>query len=160
VTLIVLAVLATAWLGYFVLWFRERRASQPIRTDGMVDFNRPIKSAGRGRTFTGSIGQGAKSRGELFDAPRSAEQALARRRQVVAVLGAMAAASLLAIPALGVAAVAVHVLADVALLLFTFGAVRRQQVPAPSMAEVRVLYPQRSAPSEVVVTPLRRVVNG
>ena len=79
---------------------------------------------------------------------------------MVAVLGAVAVASLLAIPALGVAALAVHVVADVALLLFTFGAARRQQVPAPGMAEVRVLYPQRTAPGEVVVTPLRRVVNG
>ena len=166
-TLIVLAVLATAWLGYFVLWYRGRRASQPIRATravdraaGAVDFNRPLRSTSRDLGFTGGPDRGARPRGELFDAPRSAEQALSRRRQVVAVLGAVAVASLLAIPALGVAALAVHVVADVALLLFTFGAARRQQVPAPGMAEVRVLYPQRTAPGEVVVTPLRRVVNG
>ena len=159
-TLIVLAVLATAWLGYFALWFRERRASRPIRTDGAVSFNRPFKSTDRGRAFAGGYGTGAKPTGELFDAPRSAEQALSRRRQVAAVLGAVAVATLLAIPALGVAALALHVLADVALLLFTFGAARRQQVAAPGMAEVRVLYPQRPSSREVVVTPLRRVVNG
>jgi len=160
VTLIVLAVLATAWLGYFALWFRERRASRPIRTDGAVSFNRPFKSPDRGRAFAGDSGRGPRPGGELFDAPRSADQALSRRRQVVAVLGAVAVATLLAIPALGVAALAVHVVADVALLLFSFGAARRQQVAAPGVAEVRVLYPQRPSSGEVVVTPLRRVVNG
>ena len=159
-TLIVLAVLATAWLGYFVAWYRERRGSHLFRTTGPVDFNRPFTIANRRREPTGGAGQGAKPRGELFDVPRSAEQALCRRRQVIAVLGAVAVASLLAIPALGVAIVAVHMLADIALLLFTFAAVRRQQVAAPKMAEVRVLHPHRTVPDEVVVTPLRRVVNG
>ena len=159
-TLIVLAVLATAWLGYFALWFRERRASRPVRTDGAVTFNRPFKSTDRGRALVGDAGRGARPAGELFDAPRSAGQALSRRRQVVAVLGALAVAALLAAPALGAVALAVHVVADVALLLFTFGAVRRQQVAAPGMAEVRVLYPQQPSSREVVVTPLRRVVNG
>ena len=32
-TLIVLAVLATAWLGYFALWFRDRWASRQMRSD-------------------------------------------------------------------------------------------------------------------------------
>lgn len=159
-TLIVLAMLATAWLGYFVLWFRERRGSRPTRTSGAVNFSRPFKSMDRRHALVGGAGRGARPRGELLDAPRSAEQALSRRRQVVAVLGAVAVASLLAIPAVGVAALAVHVLADAALLLFTFGAVRRQPVSAPGMAEVRVLYPQGPSSSEIVVTPLRRVVNG
>ena len=159
-TLIVLAVLATAWLGYFVLWFRERRAFQPARTNGAVNFNRPFRPMDPRHASVGGSGSGARSRGELLDAPRSAEQALSRRRQVTAVLGALAVASLLAIPALGVAALAVHAAADAALLLFTFGAVRRQQAVAPGVAEVRLLYPQRPSSSEVVVTPLRRVVNG
>ena len=159
-TLIVLAVLATAWLGYFVLWFRERRASQPIRTNGAVNFSRPFRSVDRRHTFAGGSSSGARPRGELLDAPKSAEQALSRRRQVIAVLGAVAVASLLAIPALGGVALAVHVVADVALLVFTFGAARRQPAVAPGVAEVRLLYPQRPSSSEVVVTPLRRVVNG
>ena len=148
-----------AWLGYFVLRFRERRASQAVRSNGALSFNRAFKSVDRGRGFAGGPGSGARPSGELFDAPRSAEQALLRRRQVVAVLGTVAVASLLAIPALGGTAVAAHVLADLALLLFMFGAARRQQVAAPGVAEVRVLYPQRPSSSEVVVTPLRRVVN-
>ena len=159
-TLIVLAVLMTAWLGYFALWFREKRSSRPVRTGGAVSFNRPFNSADRGLVLAGSSGREARPGGELFDPPRSAAQAQSRRRQVVAVLGAVAVVTLVAIPALGVGALAVHVVADAALLLFVFGAVRRQQVEAPSMAEVRVLYPQRPSSSEVVVAPLRRVVNG
>ena len=159
-TLIVLTVLATAWLGYFALWYRERRAAQPMRTDGIVGFNRSLNAVGRGPALPVGVGGGAKLRGELFEPPRTPQQALSRRRQVAAVLIAAAVVSVLAVPVLGAASLAVHVLADLALLLFAFGAVRRQQAPAPSMAEVRVLYPQRLAPRDAVVAPLRRVVNG
>ena len=162
-TLIVLTVLAAAWLGYFALWYRERRTAQPMRTDGIVGINRSLNSMGRGPALPAlpvGVGGGAKPRGELFEAPRTPQQALSRRRQVAAVLIAAAVVSVLAVPVLGAASLAVHVLADLALLLFAFGAVRRQQAPAPSMAEVRVLYPQRLAPRAAVVAPLRRVVNG
>ena len=159
-TLIVLTVLATAWLGYFMLWYRERRAAQPTRTDGIVGFNRSLNDMGRGPALPVGVGGGAKPRGELFEAPRTPQQALSRRRQVAAVLISAAVASLLAVPVLGAASLAVHVLADLALLLFAFGAVRRQQPAVPAMAEVRVLYPQRLAPGDAVVAPLRRVVNG
>ena len=158
-TLIVLTVLATAWLGYFVLWYRERRAAQPARTDGMVSFDRSIPDTGRSSTLPVGFSRGPKSRGELFETPRSPQQAHSRRRQVTVALASVAGASLLAVPVLGAAALAAHVLADMALLLFAFGAVRRQQPAGPTMAEVRVLYPQRLAPGEAVVTPLRRVVN-
>ena len=159
-TLIVLTVLATAWLGYFALWYRERRAAQPMRYDEMLSFNRSINGVGRGAAQAGIVGGEAKPRGELFEVPRTPQQALCRRRQVAAVLVSAAVASLLAVPVLGAVSLAVHVLADLALLLFAFGAVQRQQVAAPAMAEVRVLYPQGLAPGEAVVAPLRRVVNG
>ena len=165
-TLIVLTVLATAWLGYFALWYRERRTAQPMRTDGIVGLNRSLNSMGRGAALPGGaalpvgVGGGAKPRGELFEAPRTPQQALSRRRQVAAVLIAAAAVSLLAVPVLGAASLAGHVLADLALLLFAFGAVRRQQPAVPAMAEVRMLYPQGLARGDAVVTPLRRVVNG
>ena len=159
-TLIVLTVLATAWLGYFVLWLREKRAAQPMRYDGMLSFHRSINGAGRGVAQAGIVGVEAKSRGELLEPPRTPQQALSRRRQVAAVLVSAAVVSLLAVPVLGAVSLAVHVLADLALLLFAFGAVRRQQAPAPSMAEVHVLYPDRLAPRDAVLTPLRRVVNG
>ena len=159
-TLIVLTVLATAWLGYFALWYRERRATQPMHYDGTLSFNGSINAAGRGVAQAGIVGVAAKPRGELFEPPRTPQQALSRRREVAAVLVAAAVLSVLAVPVLGAASLAVHVLADLALLLFAFGAVRRQQPAVPAMAEVRVLYPQRLAPGDAVVTPLRRVVNG
>ena len=159
-TLIVLTVLATAWLGYLALWLREKRAAQPTRSDGMLSFNHSINGVNRGAAQTGIVGGTAKPRGELFEAPRTPQQALSRRRQVAAVLVAAAVVSLLAVPVLGAVSLAVHVLADMALLLFAFGAVHRQQPAVPSMAEVRVLYPQRLAPGEAVATPLRQVVNG
>ncbi len=158
-TLIVLAVLAAAWLGYFVLWYRERRASQPIRT-GEMSYNRPFTSTDRRPALAAGLGPATRPRGDLFEVPRSRQQALSRRRQVAIVLGSVAGTSLLAVPVAGAAALAVHVIADMALLLFAFGAFRRQQVVAPGMAEVRVLYPQRPAAAETVIAPLRRVVNG
>ncbi len=36
-TLIVLTVLVAAWLGYFAMWFRDRRESRAARSDGMID---------------------------------------------------------------------------------------------------------------------------
>ena len=159
-TLIVLTVLATVWLGYFALWHRERRAAQPMRHDATIHFNRSINGVGRGPALPAGVGGGAKPRGEMFEAPRTPQQALSRRRRVAAVLIAAAVVSLLAVPVLGAASLAVHVLADLALLMFAFGAVRRRQPAVPAMAEVRVLYPQRLAPGNAVVAPLRRVVNG
>lgn len=163
-TLIVLAVLAAAWLGYFVLWYRERRASQLTRTGGM-GYNRPFTPADHQPALAqpalaAGLGPATRPRGELFEAPRSRRQALSRRRQVALVLGSVAVAALLAVPVAGPSALAVHVVADMALLLFAFGAFRRQQVGAPGMAEVRVLYPQRPAASETVISPLKQVVNG
>ena len=156
-TLIVLTVLAAAWLGYFVLWFRERRPAQPMRTDGMVSFDRSLPDT-RSRSAR-PAGVGGKPRRELFEAPRSPQQAHSRRRQVAVALVSVAVASLLAVPVLGAAALAVHVLADMVLLLFAFGAVHRHQPAEPSMSGVRMLYPQRLAPSDAVAAPLRRAVN-
>ena len=168
-TLIVLTVLATAWLGYFVLWLRERQATQPLRNDSMLNFDRSLESLGAGRAPAGrapagSVGEPTRPVtdlvGELFEVPRTPQQALRRRRHVAALLVSLAVVSLLAVPLFGAASLAVHVLADLGLLLFAFGAVRRQQAAAVGMAEVRVLYTARPALSDTVVTPLRRVVNG
>ena len=73
---------------------------------------------------------------------------------------AAALASLLAVPVFGSSALTVHVMADVGLILFAFGAVHRRQVPDVSLADVRVLYPDRPAPGDAVAMPLRRVANG
>ena len=160
VTLIVLTVLAVVWLGYFALWFRERREARPARHDGMLSFNRSLDALGRGAAPVGSIGEGAKPLTDLLEPPRTRQQALRRRRHVAAMLVTLAIVSLLAAPVFGPGSLTVHVLADVGLLVFAFSSVRRQPVPAVSLASVRVLYPDRPAPSDAVAMPLGRVANG
>ena len=158
-TLIVLTVLAAAWLGYFALWFRDRWASR-LRSDGMVGFSQPLDASGRGAALTVSVGEGAKPLGDLLEPPRTRQQALRRRRHVAAMFVAVALGALLSVPVFGASALVVHVMADVGLLLFAFGSVHRQQVPAMGLADVRVLYPDRPAPSDAMAMPLRRVANG
>ena len=159
-TLIVLAVLATAWLGYFVLWFRRgERHSRGGPTEWPASTHPPTTRAACPRCRWASAWR-RNPEASSFEAPRSAQQAHSRRRQVATLLGLVAVGSLLAVPALGASALAVHVLADMALLLFAFGAVRRQQPAAPGIAEVRLLYPPTMEPGDAAATPLRRVVNG
>ena len=166
-TLIVLAVLAAAWLGYFALWFRDRRASQPRRADSgdstvgfVAGFTPSFGALSREPSATGSVGVGARSLGDLLESPRTRQQAHRRRRHVAAVLIAVALGSLLAVPVFGPTALAVHVMVDVVLILFAFGSIHRQQALAVNLADVRVLYPDRPAPSDAVSVPLKRVVNG
>ncbi len=179
-TLIVLVVLAAAWLGYFALWFREKRTSGLRRSDGLVDVGRSFSgsavAAGRDRApltgfgavaglgagagFGAGGGLGPWSLQDLLEPPRSRRQALRRRRRVAAVLLAAALVSLLAVPVVGSVALAVHVIVDLVLVLFAFGSLNRQPNPAATLAEVRVLYPDRPAPSEAAAVPLRPVANG
>ena len=159
-TLIVLTVLAVAWLGYFALWFRERREARSASRDSLLSFGRSLDGLGRGVALAGGIGDGAKPLTDLLESPRTRQQALRRRQHVAAMIVTLAIVSLLAVPVFGSGALAVHVLADVGLLLFAFGSVRRQQPPAVSLASVRVLYPDRPAPSDAVAMPLERVANG
>lgn len=157
-TLIILTVLAAAWLGYFALWYRDRRASRLVPNGGMVGFNRSGDGLGLGVAPDGSAADGGSALGDLLDTPRTRYQAWRRRRQVAVVLGAVAAASLLATPVLGPGALTVHVLADVVLVLFALSSVSRQQARAASLAEVRVLYPDRA--SDTVAMPLERAATG
>ena len=96
-TLIVLTVLASAWLGYFALWFRDRRASRPRRGDGVVDtsryFDRSFDAMSRERVSFASPGDSARNLGDLLESPRTRQQALRRRRHVATVLIAAALAS-------------------------------------------------------------------
>ena len=171
-TLIILAVLAAAWLLYFALWFQERRASRPQRGDGAVGFapafdsveRRTVPNGSLGSMVShgsiGSIGESARSLGDLLDSPRTRYQAHQRRRQVATLLIAVALGSLVAVPVFGATALAVHVLVDIALLLFAFGYTHRQQPWSLDLADVRVIYPDRPAPGDAVAMPLRRVANG
>ena len=164
-TLIVLTALVSAWLGYFALWFRDRRRSRPRPGDRVAHLIPSLDAAGRGATSAGRSGAvrsvvDLRLPGDLFASPRTPQQALRRRRQVAATFVALALGSLVVVPLLGATALAVHVLADVALLLFAFGSVRRQPAAPTALADVRVLYPDRPAPSDAGAAPLRRVANG
>ena len=177
-TLIILAVLAAAWLGYFALWFRERRASRPVRGDGMVGLTPAFDSIERRADSTGSLdsigslgsigsvgsigslGESARPLGDLLESPRTRQQAHRRRRHVATLLIAVAVGSLVAVPAFGATALAVHVLVDLVLVLFAFSSIHRQQPLPVDLADVQVLYPDRPAPSDTAAMPLRRVANG
>ena len=159
-TLIVLTVLATAWLGYFAMWFRDKRASRTPRGHDLDGFTPSFGTLACGTVSIRSLEEGSRPRGDLWDLPRTREQAHRRRRHVASMLAALALASLLAVPVFGATALAVHVMVDVVLLLFAFGSVHRQQPPAMSLADVRVLYPDRPASSEAVAAPLGQVANG
>ena len=159
-TLIVLTVLGAAWLAYFALWFRDRRASRPLRRDDLDGFIPSFDALAGGTVSIRSLEEGSRSRGDLWELPRTPEQAHRRRRQVATMIGALALASLLAVPVFGTTALAVHVVVDVVLLLFAFGSIHRQQPPAINLADVRVLYPDRPASSDAVATPLGQVANG
>ena len=158
-TLIILTVLGAAWLGYFALWFRDKRASRSPRGDDLDGFVPSFDALASGTVSIRSLEQGSRSRGDLWDLPRTPEQAHRRRRQVATMLAGLALASLLAVPVFGATALAVHVVVDVVLLVFAFGSVHRQQPPA-ILADVRVLYPDRPAPGDAVATPLGRVASG
>ena len=173
-TLAVLVVLAALWLGYFVLWFRESRNSASTKPDSVHSFSRalgalarpvadqPRRGGPRGQA-DGLRPQTRPTRG-VFDPPVSAAEATRRRRGLLVVLAATAAVSLMAVPSLGAAALAVHLLADLALLAFVgIVAGRRLRVaPAPvSDSNVRVLHPARPTSEEHgVVVPLRRAADG
>lgn len=144
-TSIILAMLAAAWLGYFALWYRDRRADRPSRGDGMAAL--PLAFS-------------AKPLAELLEAPRTRQQAHRRRRQVAAMLIGLALASLAFVPVFGTTALAAHVLTDLVLGLFAFSSVHRPQAPAASLADVRVLYPDRPAPGDAMPLPLRRAASG
>ena len=159
-TLIVLTVLGAAWLGYFALWFRDKRASRPLAAMTWTASPRPSMPLASGSVSIRSLEEDSRSRGDLWELPRTPEQAHRRRRHVATMLGALALASLLAVPVFGATALAVHVVVDVVLLLFAFGSVHRQQPPAINLADVRVLYPDRPASGDAVATPLGSVANG
>lgn len=160
VTLIILTALATAWLGYFALWFRDKRASRSPRGDDVNGFTLSFDALASGTVSIRSLEEGSRSRGDLWELPRTPEQAHRRRRHVATMLATLALASLLAVPVFGPTALAVHVMVDVVLLLFAFGSIHRQQPPAINLADVRVLYPDRPASSDAVATSLGRVANG
>ena len=165
-TLAVLAVLAGAWLVYFVLWLRESRAPSATRPDSMRSFSRSLGALSRPATdmlgrsrvrpYTNQTGRGGKQ----FGPPRSPAQARQRRFHLFVLLTALALVSLMAAPVAGMSALAVHLLADLALVGFACGVAFRPRSRARGVSNVRELYPQPARTDDGVVVPLRRAADG
>ncbi len=159
-TLIVLAALAGAWLLYFLVWLRESR-SAPSQSESMHSFSRALGALARPgvelRSRMRTAGTGVR-----LVAPRTSQEAMARRRGVMATLVITALASLAAVPTLGVAALAMHVLADLAILAFVCTTALRRRSLAAGHSNVRVLHPRSATNGEAggVVVPLRRAAEG
>lgn len=190
----VLGTLAGLWLVYFGLWFRETRRSPSSRPDSINSFSRALGALARpfadqrGGDQTGGRVNGSRPGPRpsgVFDPPGSASEATVRRQGLIALLAAAALVSLMAVPSLGAPALAVHVLADLTLLVVV-GVVaarhlgnraRPAVVTAARVAagenvaadesvvadesNVLVLHPPRPADEEDgVVVPLRRAADG
>ena len=159
-------------MGYFALWFRDRRASLPLRGDGVAGLTPAFDSVERPAGSTGelhligsldsmrSIAERARLPGDLLESPRTRQQAHRRRRQVATLLIAVALGTLAVVPVLGATALAVHVVVDLLLVLFAFSSIHRQRSLPVDLADVRELYPDRPAPSDAVAMPLSSVASG
>ena len=162
-TPIVLVALTGAWLVYFFLWFRERRAA-PLRADSMNSFSRSLGALARPgvepRLRVRYAGQRPHPQRGSGGAPRTAQEATIRRRQVLAVLVVVAFASLMAVPTAGTAALALHLLSDAAIAVFAGVTLLRQRPAAVGSSNVRVLHQQPAADADGVVVPLRRAADG
>ena len=165
-TLAVLAVLAGAWLVYFGLWLRESRAPSATRPDSMRSFSRALGALSRpaadmlGRSRVRPYENHSGQRGKQFGPPRSAAQARQRRLHLFVALTALALVSLIAAPVAGTPALAVHLLADLALVGFACGVALRPRSEPRGVSNVRELHPQPAATDDGVVVPLRRAADG
>lgn len=145
-TSIVLLALAAGWAIYLVVWWRDARKTTSFGRDRMGSFSSGMGSLGGSSTrmpLAIPTGSAASLK------PRTMAAAAHRRRLIGMMLGVAAAVSLLAAFVLGPVAVVVHLLADVALLSYCYGCVRRRNLAVEREIKVQMLYPER-------VTPLRR----
>ena len=177
-TMIVLAVLGSAWLLYLALWLREKKAYRPTTRSTRSSSGRsspsfldppapivnalaPIVTAGvSSAALVDGAAVGSRSLGDLLEAPRTPRAAMRRRQHVAAAIIGVAALALLAVPVFGTSALAVHVLADLGVVAFAMGVANRQSPAGPALADVQVLYPNRPAAGEAAMMPLGRVANG
>jgi hypothetical protein len=162
VTSIVLLVLVAAWAGYLFLWWKDARGAAPGGRNGMRSFSRQLGSLGGNPSRSPMASIDAVMRtADLGRAPRTANAAARRRRDVLVALCALATLSLLTVPILGDRALVVHVLFDLTLLAYGYGLIRRRHLSAEREIKVRMLYPDRpTAAVDPVVVPMRRTANG
>ncbi len=164
ITLMVVAGLAGTWLVYFGFWLRERR-SPPLLPDSMKAFSRALGALARPgsvkpRGWPRPVGTLQATTRQRSVVPLSAQAARDRRRSVWTVVVVVAVASLLAVPAVGMAALIVHVLADLALLLLAWATVLRRNSPGVKHSNVSVLHPPSSLDADEETVPVRRAANG
>ncbi len=84
-TLIVLTVLVAAWLGYFAMWFRDRRESRAARSDGMIDTSQyldlPFGSYRSAHTEKAAVGVGGTGAAGAASQRDLADKNLVDKRQ-------------------------------------------------------------------------------
>ena len=139
-TSIVLLVLSTGWAVYLAVWFKDARKASHDRTDTISSFSHGMGSLGgttarpRSLTATGVV-----------LAPRSTGAAARRRREVAALLGTLAALSLLAAFVFGLIALLIHLVIDLAIVAYAYAVVQRRNLAAEREMKVQMLYPERVA---------------
>ena len=139
-TSIVLLVLSAGWAAYLAVWFKDARKVSQDRADTISSFSHGMGSLGgttaRPRSLTAA---------GLVLAPRSADAAARRRREVAAFLGTLAALSFLAAFVFGLIALLVHLVIDLAIVAYAYAVVQRRNLIAEREMKVQMLYPERVA---------------
>lgn len=129
-TLIALAALACAWLGYFVFYFKDDRSVKSNRKSGHKAFNRTLNALGDSVASVNGSSLTRTTRSSrptvLFDRPRTAIEANRRRVHVTVTLATTALVALAAVPRIGMVGWVVHALAVTALVIFVLIASRRR----------------------------------
>ncbi len=139
-TSIVLLVLSAGWAAYLAVWFKDARKASHDRTDTISSFSHGMGSLGgttaRPRSLTAA---------GFVLAPRSTSAAARRRREVAALLGTLAALSLLAAFVFGLIALLIHLVIDLAIVAYAYAVVQRRNLLAEREMKVQMLYPERVA---------------
>lgn len=148
-TQIAVAMLACAWIGYFVYCLREGRSASPNRRNATRHFSRSLSALGESIVGAGRVPLARQDRTPkptvLLDKPRTAHEASRRRRQVLIGLVAAALASLIAAPYTGTVGWLIHLAVDVVLVCFLIVSMRRQHLSAEHEMRLLMLHGDRRA---------------
>ena len=148
---IVLLVLGACWVAYLSWYWRENRRRTPQRGDGIRSFASGLGSLG---------GSANRSRPapilQPTLAPRSADAAARRRRDVLMSSGVICVITLLGAVALGPLALIVHLMADAVFVAYGFAVLQRRSRAAEREMKVHMLHPER----QVKTVSIGRAANG
>ncbi len=157
-TQIAVAMLACAWIGYFVYCLRDGRNASPNRRNATSHFSRSLSALGDSIVGAGRVPlarQGRTPRPTVLpDKPRTAHEASRRRRQVLIGLVATAVLSLIVAPYTGTVGWLIHLAVDVVLVCFLVVSMRRQHLSAEHEMRLLMLHgDRRAAHSRAVPRP-------